>query len=269
MANSDQDLKNIISDLLRAGGLAVEQLEERKERTPDLRATYQDESYIIEIKSKLDNEELLRTEEERLASGEMVQHFEGTGRLSPIARVIEDGVKQIRSLPPNHSDFRLLWLHAEGARPKLQMQQFHGTLYGTTNIIEIDGPSTTCYYFYQNELYKFRHDLDGAVLTDGYEGQLCLNNFSPRANGLRESFLARSVFKDGICDPEALEREGRIFIADGEEDRNDSNAVIRFLQKKYGRMKIMNMNMGYFELRSRRPVTGRGGASNPTDQSDS
>jgi hypothetical protein len=168
--------------------------------------------------------------------------------------VIENAIKQIRNLPPQASDFRLIWLHAEGARPKLQMQQFHGTLYGTTDIIDLEGPTRLCYYFYHNELYKFRDELDGAIITAGEKGQLCLNNFSPRVASLRDSFLARSTFKDGICDPEALERDQGVYIADGPEDRQDSDAVLRFLQKKYGCTMIMKMDMGYYEFRTTLPL---------------
>lgn len=248
MANTDQVLKDTISDLLRGWGLEAEQLKERDEPTPDLLAAYQAERYIIEIKSKRDNEELLRGEAELLAKGEVVKHFEGAGHRGPIARVIKRAIKQIRNLPPRDSDFRLLWLHAEGLRRKLQMQQFHGTLYGTTDIVDLEGPTRPCYYFYHNELYKFRGELDGVILTDGDEGKLCLNNFSPRCESLRQSFLAGSAFKHGICDPQALERAGNALIADGSEERRDSDAVIRFLQKKYRRMKIMKMDMGYYEF---------------------
>ncbi len=254
MSTTDEGLKDAIGSWLRGRGLEVLQLEERDERTPDLLATYKDERYIIEIKSKRDNEELLREEEALLAKGEKVWHIEGVGRRVPIARVIEKAVKQIRNLPPHDSDFRLLWLHAEGSRPKLQMQQFHGTLYGTTEIVDLEGHLHICYYFYHNELYRFRTELDGAILTDGNEGKLCLNSFSPRADRLRESFLAKSVLKDGICDPEALERAHGAFIASGPEDRRDPDAVLRFLQKKYGRMKIMNMDSGYYALKVSLPL---------------
>ncbi|HEX6899008.1 MAG TPA: hypothetical protein VF789_04815 [Thermoanaerobaculia bacterium] len=254
MSNTDQDLKDAIADWLRGRGLEVVQLQERDERTPDLLVIHQHERYVIEIKSKRDNEDLLREEAKLLAKGEIVKHFEGTGRRVPVARVIESAIKQIRNLPPHDSDFRLIWLHAEGARPKLQMQQFHGTLYGTTDIIDLEGPTRLCYYFYHNELYKFRDELDGAILTTGEKGQLCLNNFSPRVASLRESFLARSTFKDGICDPEALERDQVVYMADGPEDRQDSDSVLRFLQQKYGRMKIMKMDMGYYEFGTTLPL---------------
>ncbi|HEX4966658.1 MAG TPA: hypothetical protein VF173_37960 [Thermoanaerobaculia bacterium] len=256
MSNTDQDLKDTIADLLRDRGFEVVQLPERDERTPDLLVTYQHERYIIEIKSKRDNEALLREESEFLANGEIVKHFEGVGRRVPVARVIESAIKQIRNLPPRASDFRLIWLHAEGFHPQLQMQQFHGTLYGTTDIIDLEGPTRLCYYFYHNELHRFRAELDGAILTDGEKGQLCLNNFSPRAVNLRESFLAREAFKDGICDPEVLERNHGVLIADGTEDRQDSDAVLRFLQKKYGRMMIMKMDMAYYEFRTTLPIDG-------------
>jgi len=254
MSNTDQGLKDTIADFLRDRGLEVVQLRERDERTPDLLVAYQHERYIIEIKSKRDNEALLREEAQLLAKGEIVKHFEGVGRRVPVTRVIESAIKQIRNLPPRASDFRLIWLHAEGLRPKLQMQQFHGTLYGTTDIIDLEGPTRLCYYFYHNELHKFRDELDGAILTDGEKGQLCLNNFSPRTGNLRESFLAKEAFKDGICDPDALESNNGVLIADGPEDRQDSDAVLRFLQKKYGRTMIMKMDMGYYEFRTTLPV---------------
>ena len=249
MSNTDQELKDAISELLDSWGFEVEQLKEGDEKTPDLLAVYQDERYIIEIKSKRDNEDLLLEEEELLAKGETVKHFETSGYSVPIVRVVEKAVKQIREFPARDSDIRLLWIHAEGMRRELQMEQLHSTLYGTTNIVDLEGsPTRICYYFYNNALHKFRHELDGVILAGRGGGKLCLNSFSPRCASLRQSFLANSVFQGGICDPEELELAGVILTADGLEDRRDSNAVIRFLHEKYGRVSIQKMDMGYFEL---------------------
>jgi len=67
MPGTDHKLKDAISDLLGSWGLEAEHLEERDEQTPDPLAVYRDERYIIGIKSKRDNEELLRAEKECLA----------------------------------------------------------------------------------------------------------------------------------------------------------------------------------------------------------
>lgn len=89
--------------------------------------------------------------------------------------------------------------------------------------------------------------MDGAVIARATSGQLCVNPFSPRADRLRRSPLA-VTFGAGVFDPMAREARGDVCVVDGDIDRSDEGAVLRFVQQKYDRPMLMNIDMGHHEV---------------------
>lgn len=246
---TDQALKDHVSDLLRSWHFEVDQLPERRgQRTPDLLVSRGVRRFVVELKGKADDTTRLRNDSKRLVRGEVVEHAEPAGRRNTISGIVEDAVDQIAGLPPAPEDLRLLWLHGQGRHPDLKVMQFHATVYGTTNIIDLDNPSRRreCYFFYHNEFFRFREGLDGAVLAAGDQVLLCINHFSQRADLLRTSPLA-VAFRPFVCDPVRLEEEGEVFIADCDIDRRRPEEVIQYVRRKYGCEKLMNMDMGLLE----------------------
>lgn len=241
---ADAQLKQHITQLLESWGFEVEPLDDDGgSLTPDLRVQAGAELYLVEVKQKEDDAALREEEARRLADGETIWRSEPWGPRNRTAGIIRHGVEQLRAHDAPRDAYRLLWLHAGGDDPALYWEQFHGTLYGTTNVFQIrGGGSWTCYYFYDSAFYRWRSVLDAAVLSDGARMQLCINTYISGAERLRNSLLVRR-FGTGICDPAALEGEGVALIADCDFDRADSSRVIQYLQDKYQHELLTHLNM--------------------------
>ena len=250
----DEVLKDNVTELLKVWGFEVEQLQERAMvRTPDLVATKAGQRFIIELKTKGRDARRLAKEAARMAQGEIVEHGELAGRRGTQAGIIADGVKQILALPPLEADFLTIWIHLEGDDPAFQMEQFRGAAYGVSNVIDLDGaPTRECYYFYNSDFHRYREALDGIILSRSEsteaKAQLLVNNLSPRAGRFLSSMLARQ-FAGAVIDPTRLERAGTIYIADCDADRKMLGGVVAYLQEKYGRARLCNIDMGKCEMK--------------------
>jgi hypothetical protein len=242
---TDELLKTDISAWLRSNGLEVTVLEQRGQKTPDLLVETDGEKYLVEIKTKQDDESRLREEADRLSAGEVVLVASWWGPKNVIDGIVKEGVEQLISYA-DAGVMRLLWLHAVGRDGESQVEQFFHTLYGVTNIIDIFDRSLNrqCYYFYNSSFFRFRESLDGAVLSRlSGQTRLLLNSLSPRYQQLRHSRLAQS-FANAVVNPVVLEETGKIMIADCDIDRNDLGAVKSFLQEKYHRPALDHIHLG-------------------------
>jgi len=155
----------------------------------------------------------------------------------------------LASFREENIDFKWLWLYALGKAPDLKMRQFLATLYGVMYIgdFEKSGPSLPCFYFSFNEFYRSSEIIDGAIISTRQEAKLCLNNFSTRYMALKNSVLYRK-FQGGICDPERLESEGKAYIADCDLDRSNKKAVLKYIQNKYNKKKLLDIEMKHHSV---------------------
>jgi hypothetical protein len=227
----------IVEGALREWGFNVEPIPEvHTERSPDLRATANDEVYLIEVKEKRADELQLRKAEEAYSRNEQVLI---THELTPrptIDSIVRTAVSQITSHPEAGATFHILWYAATGWHAAVYFEQIQATLYGSVTLIDRDEPTwlRTCLFFGESAFFRSRLHLDAAVITCGQNGQLCLNPYSPRVDKLRASYLA-GCFSGGVIDPPQLEAAGQVVIANCIADRGDSDAVLKFLETKVGR----------------------------------
>lgn len=243
---ADAELKAAFIRILESWAFSVTPIPESASKSPDFLVERDGASFVFELKEKLDDIALLTQERKRLEAGEIVSHAEPAGRINRVSGIVRHGVDQLSSYEAPPGAFHLLWLHAAGRDPELQMEQFRATLYGMTNIFDLDSSrSIRCYYFHHSDFYRWREMLVGAVLSTLDHLQLCLNTVSPRLQEFRRSPLVQ-ILTSGLLDPERLEREGSAFIADCDVDRNQPGAVLQFIQQKYKRSKLTDMNMSKF-----------------------
>jgi len=122
------------------------------------------------------------------------------------------------------------------------------TLYGTRHLLVRDQSGgfshATCFYFDPNEFFKYP-SLDAVVLDNGRGAELSVNSFSRRFAEFRGSVLYQ-LFESSraLTDPLKLEDQKEIFVADTDVSRNDKDAVIKFIQEKYG------ISVNPFEMKS-------------------
>jgi hypothetical protein len=161
-----------------------------------------------------------------------------------LSGILRDGVKQLWALTADRRDLSLLWLIAVGADQAGKYEQFRSTLYGLTNVVGPDNNSRIrCYYLHDSAFFRWRADLDGAVISTLSGAELCINSYSPRAEALARSDLA-ARFGGAIVSPSEEERQGQAYVADCDIDQRDQEAILRFLAKKYCRSVLMTFNFG-------------------------
>lgn len=248
---TEQEVKNVITGVLRGWCFEVEQIPEGSTPTPDLLASG-DLRYAIEIKTKEDDPSEVSERQEALRRGEIVDLATPFVPRNTLSGILRDGVKQLRSLATERRDLSLLWLIAVGADQMGKYEQFRSTLYGLTNVVGPDNNSLIrCYYLRDSAFFRWRTDLDGAVISTLKELEFCINSYSPRADALARSDLA-ARFGVAVVSPSEEERQGQAYVADCDIDRRDEQAILRFLAEKYGRSALMTFGLGahsaYLEL---------------------
>jgi len=251
---NDERIKAFIRESLGERGYIATDIPQQETQTADLLVTAESQAYIFEIKSKLDDPIKVSKERAIFEQGGMAERHETTGRTNVISKVTRKAADQLR----NHdsSAFRLLWFHGQGSDAKLQADQCVATLYGISDIGERDTVQNTgmkpCYYFDFSEFFELRDVLDGAVV--GFQGRdgvyytgLYINNFSKNKAELLKSKLAKD-FGSGLCNPDQLEQNGDIYIADCDVSRNNKLAIFDYLQTKYNVGGLFNLTVESHEF---------------------
>ncbi|WP_217987702.1 hypothetical protein [Halomonas salipaludis] len=233
--------------VLRSLGIEVEQIETGEGKTPDFLAHAGDSAYLIELKTKYSDPAILEERESVLARGEVFKEETPVARRNRVSGVIASAAKQLNSYASVNHDFQLVFLLASGHHPDVQMSIFENCLYGTKDTVDFigEGGVLPAYFADNSDFFNLQESLDGAIVSTSHEAKLCLNPYSPRYEALSDSELTR-LFKEGVCDPLQKEREGMAFVVDGDVNRRNENEVLEFLKQKYGREKLMFIQMNHY-----------------------
>ncbi len=73
----------------------------------------------------------------------------------------------------------------------------------------------------------FRDILDTAIVSTEAEAKLLLNPLSPQYEQMKTSSLPKHL-GNAVIDPIELEKEGQTFLVEGDVDRNNKEAVLRY-----------------------------------------
>ena len=238
--------------LLEHWGIAVEKIPEsdaQGKQEADLFADFGGVRVLIEEKTKADDAAYLAKRAQGLGAGEIHAATLPIRRDETLSGLIRDASHQLRSSSEKPHDFRLMWFTATGIQAEGKYEQFMATLYGRTNILEMNAANyRRCYYFRHSDFFRRANVIDGAVVahTNGksISAKLCLNSLSPRFDALRKSPVLRP-FGSAVEDPASLEAEGTAFVLDATLDRKQEGPLLSYLQQKYGTGPLMKFDMGY------------------------
>ena len=238
--------------LLEHWGVAVEDIptsDALGKQEADFLASFSGVPVLIEEKTKEDDPAYLAQRALELESGQIHAATLPLRRDETLSGLVRDASHQLRSTSDKPHAFRLMWFTATGAQAEGKYEQFMATLYGRTNILEMNASGyRRCYYFRHADFFRRAGVIDGAVVahTDGksVSAQLCLNSLSPRFQALRKSPVLRP-FGTAVEDPEALEAEGTAFILDAPLDRKEEGPLLAYLQQKYATGPLMKFDLGY------------------------
>jgi hypothetical protein len=244
---TDQQLKRQVQALLKElFRLDPEEIPDQQDRrTPDLEVrSPQGDLTILELKAKGDDPSQLALEIEALKEGGIVHRSVPLERRNTLSGIIEEGVEQLRQYEVPTGTFHVLWLHSWGRDAELLRDRFSATLFGSTNLIDL-GPTRdtrTGFFFHFNDFFRFRDILDGAIISVETGCQLCINSLSPRADEFRKSGFV-TAFAKGLCDPKVLEERGEAYIVDCDLDRRNTHDVLKYVRKKYGKERLLDLNL--------------------------
>jgi len=237
--------------VLEDKGAVVTPIPRRSNQTPDFDVQFAGAHYIFEVKTREEDQERAAERHATMARGEVHGDHAELKRRNTISGIIEDGVNQLKVHGPPEA-FRVLWVHCCNPWGERYKHQFFNAFYGSTRLYDLDDNDfkVDALYFRDSDFFRYRANLDGAVIvmelpgTD--EGQLfCLaNDNSAKYQAFRTSPLPQA-FPVGFYDPLAQEAAGEAVVIRGAFDRRNDNAVMAYLNKLTGRVKLFNMDFNH------------------------
>jgi hypothetical protein len=228
-----------VREILEAAGLRVQRVPEADTKRCDLRARDDREHYLIEVKALHDDAAIA----EELRAGRVYYRNRWADRRGKFSRRIDAAVRQLRATANDPVNELLLVALIGRARfwSNVFMSQIVGALYGARTLVDLVAPRTPpktvgkCLYFSRSAFLEHPAHLDGALIMDDSGAGLCLNDYSDRAQRVRDSRLGQFFSSCGLLhDVVKLERAGGFLVADTDIDRGDEHAVLQYLARKYG-----------------------------------
>jgi hypothetical protein len=229
---------SIVRAICNLWGLSPEEVPTSDKEESDWFVRFGELRVLIEEKTKFDDPAYLSARDKILETGEI---FESAHSLAPnnrISAIAKKSASQLRSTGADVShDVKLMWFTARGATASARFHQVNSTLYGLTNVFELGkSEMRRCYFFYDSTFFRFKNDLDGAVIGclrgTEIELKLCMNPYSARSRLLKSSPLI-NYLKNAVEDPLADEENGFCYIADTDIDRKYPDQVLDYIAKKY------------------------------------
>lgn len=238
--------------LLEHWGITVDDIppsNAEQKQEADFLASFGEIRVLIEEKTKEDDPDYLALRATELENGGIHAASLHVSRNETLSGLVKNASRQLKSSSYKPHDFRLMWFTATGVHAEAKSEQFMATLYGRSNILEMNAAHyRRCYFFKNADFFRRADVIDGAVVayTDGQSitAKLCLNSLSPRYEALRRSAVLQP-FGTAVEDPKKLESDGTAFILDGALDRRDEAPLLAYLQQKYKTAPLMKFDLGY------------------------
>jgi hypothetical protein len=227
-------------------GLMVRRVPSATSKTPDFLIDGEKPGYVLEVKSRFDDESFLR----ELERGSTAVRSRSLGHDRWAADSARAARKQLIGGDPSRERFWVLWFAVECLSSTEEMfNQVIGTLYGIRQVAYWDEATQTTHgrecLFVVPGVFERWPDIDGAIVTVGDTITLCVNEFSDKAERFQSSLLYQSFAqRGGPVRPSVLEgRHGFLSIADRTIDRTSEEAVRRYLSQEYNLKHVHILNI--------------------------
>jgi hypothetical protein len=227
-------------------GLMVRRVPSATSKTPDFLIDGEKPGYVLEVKSRFDDESFLK----ELERGSTAVRSRSLGHDRWAADSARAARKQLIGGDPSRERFWVLWFAVECLSSTEEMfNQVIGTLYGIRQVAYWDEATQTmdgreCLFVVPGVFERWP-DIDGAIVTVGDTITLCANEFSDKAERFQSSLLYQSFAQHGgPVSPSVLERRhGFLSIADRTIDRTSEEAVRRYLSQEYNLKHVQILNI--------------------------
>ncbi|MGI2169773.1 hypothetical protein ACROAE_06195 [Shewanella sp. MF05960] len=226
------NLEDKVKQFFTEFGLTARKIPESHEKSPDFEIK-DDLSILVEVKEKLDDEELKKKIDSSLSQSglyEGSETFEGQRRYKSI---FKHAVKQLQiQKEKTNSDLCFIFIVMSGHSQKSQREQTFASLYGARSIVPNGGIAKHCLYMTFSDFFKYKDTLDGVFII--YNGiiNLLINDKSPNyATAINSAFVNK--FQKFLFDPTKQEREGYVYYCDSEIPRANENELQDYVFNKY------------------------------------
>ena len=228
----------LVETILSKYGFKVEKIPESDSKTPDFLARDDQETYIIEVKTKFPNPTSTEEREACFKSGATYEETRHMSRQALLTAIVSKAKTQLAAHKASSSALQIIWFVAEGHNAAVVLEQLEHGLFGKTIIIDwgSDTPGRECYYFSESDFYRYRNQLDSVVLLNKTNGKagLLINDHSERYDRMKASSLAELFRKNGaLQDPVELDAQKKAYRVDDTVDRQEPEEVLKYVRKKY------------------------------------
>lgn len=224
---------------------AIQESTETGMKRADIVASYGDESYLIEVKTRLENEETAREraisfqKNIHLTSIDPFQNSQEHGRKNSFEAMLKQARKQLVNTRKSDEQYCVVWLNVQGVDSDLKASQAQATFYGMahlnphcTNAEEIE--PVICYYFDFSSAKRFP-ELDAVIIEDSEGAYLCLNEFSLNYARFKSSYLFK-YFKNAVVDPLRYSMQGTTIALRSDISRTNEDNVLAAIHDQTGHL---------------------------------
>src|SRR5262249_13764548 len=152
-----------------------------------LRAHDSDSRYLIEVKTRTDDETLT----EELREHGSAYRVSPLGPTNAVSGILQHAATQLNGLLST-GEFRLVWFRVRSRRGEEETlaERVRHTLYGISPVAGTGRGSKAppCYFFHESTFFRYQ-ELDGSVIDYRDRLLLCLNPYSKHSRELRASRL--------------------------------------------------------------------------------
>lgn len=239
------DYESQVQEFFRGHGYYIEKIPCDKDKSPDFLICDDVCTYGLELKTKFPSDPQVEERERQLETTGVHVVSEPAVRKNTLSGIITDAATQLAQYPLLRESLRLVWLLSTGHLADAQIRQFEATLFGSAHIIDATNQrSGTCYFFSNSDFFRCRDVLDAAIVSIELEPKLLLNPLSPRYERMKSSSLS-SLLAEDLVDPIELEKDGQVFVVEGDVDRNNEDEVFQYLKTKYKTEKLGKIEMNF------------------------
>jgi hypothetical protein len=227
-------------------GLKVMRVPSAKSKTSDFLIDGEQPGYVLEVKSRFDDESFLR----ELERGDTAVRSRALGHDRWAVDQARSAHKQLAGSDPTRERFWVLWYAVEClSSTEAMFNQVIGTLYGIRQVAYWDETSQTAHgrecLFVVPGVFERWPDIDAAIVTVENSITLCVNEFSAKLERFQSSLLYQSFAqRGGPVSPSNLEANcGFLSIADRTIDRVSEETVGQYLSERYGLKQVHILNI--------------------------
>jgi len=247
--------EQVVIDFFSLFDLQAEKIPESEEKTPDFFLESNGKKILIELKTKLDDSNLLKKQEEVYRQSKIFEHIDVLERKNSISGRTKKAYKQLsKQKKVYNADFCFVSFLIRGQCLSNQYEQILSTLFGSKNIVlmgdDFDNGIKKCYYYSNSDFFNYKDILDGAFIIINNSYTLCINTHSVNYKELKKSEFLK-LFNERVLDPLEQEVNGKAYILDSAIPRDDKNALNEYLCKKYGLKKIVPFDCSSFTFSSK------------------